>query len=204
MNNRQPDRPDLYRCDLFALVSYTPEPLRSWLMRLREVLPLEASSEPHITILPPRPLTLALDEAQEKIASVLDTCPRFEIELSGIRAFPETNVLYLDVSEGAHTLRRLHSQLDTGGFRFEERFDFHPHVTIGGPVPPAELEALSSKAAEAWRTSLCPSRFGIEELSFVSIQGNGARAAWRRLWAHKLNGNAIHPAPARAATSQTS
>ena len=203
MNDRQPDRPDLHRRDLFALVSYMPEPLRSWLVRLRELLPVEASSEPHVTILPPRPLTLPLNEAQEKIASVLDNCPRFEIELSGIRAFRETNVLYLEVSDGAHMLRRLHSQLDTGEFRFQECFDFHPHVTIGGPVAPAEMEALSSRAADAWQSSLCTPRFAIEEVSLVSIQGNGARRAWRRLWTHKLNGDVIRTESVRAATNQT-
>lgn len=200
MNDRQPD------ChDFFALVSYTPEPLRSWLMTLRESLPVEANSEPHVTILPPRPLTVGPDEAQQKIASVLDSCPRFEIQLSEICAFPETNVLYLDVNEGAETLHKLHSQLNAGEFYFQECFDFHPHVTIGGPVPPAELETVSSKAAEAWRTALCPARFEIQEVSFVSIQANEARRTWRRLWTQKLNANTPAAKPIRAAaTSRTS
>ena len=190
--------------DLFALVSYTPEPLRSWLVQLRELLAIQANSEPHITILPPRPLTLPLDEAQEKIASVLDGCPRFEIELSGVRSFAGTNVLYLDVSDGANTLRRLHAELNAGEFCFQEDFDFHPHVTIGGPVPSAQMEEVSAKAAEAWQNSLCPARFAIEEISLLSVQGNGGRGAWRRLWTHKLNGRVIGPEQFRsAATSRT-
>jgi 2'-5' RNA ligase len=182
-----------------------PEPLRSWLVRLRNSLPVEANSEPHVTILPPRPLMVPLEEAEQKISSILDCCPTFEIEFSGIRAFPETNVLYLDVDQGAVMLRDLHSQLNAAEFYFQECFDFHPHLTIGGPVPPAELEAVSSKAAEAWRTSLCPARFQIEEVSFVSILDNEARRAWRRLWTHKLTGTRVSPEPIRAAaTNRTS
>ena len=37
------------RCGLFALVSYIPDPLGSFLQGLREILPNNDSSEAHIT-----------------------------------------------------------------------------------------------------------------------------------------------------------
>src|ERR1700761_1240736 len=122
------------RQNLFTLVTYTPEPLRSWLTTLRNSLPVEATSQPHITILPPRPLTLPVNDAKREITSILKRWQRFEVELSGIQVFPGSNVLYLEVSEGESELRRLHSELNTGDFAHDEIFEFHPHVTIGGPV----------------------------------------------------------------------
>jgi 2'-5' RNA ligase len=190
--------------NLFTLVSYTPEPLRRWISRLRKTLPVAAGSQPHITILPPRPLTIAMEEAKEKLTATLAHWKSFEIELSGVRVFPNTAFLYLEVSHGSSTLSRLHAELNAGEFAHEEVFEFHPHVTIGGPVPQEDLERIQQKAAEAWQNSHRPCRFSIKEIAFVSIAAEGKHGDWRRMWAHKLARPKTHTQTARAlVTSQT-
>jgi 2'-5' RNA ligase len=172
--------------NLFTLVSYTPEPFRSWLVNLRQELGVHASSEPHITMLPPRPLTMSVDDAQAQITPILSHWRSFEIELFAVHAFPGTNVLYMDVSDGSETLRRMHAELNVGDFEHAEMFEFHPHVTIGGPIEESELETVSARARAAFENSMCPCRFEIREIAFVSIQTPCAGAEWRRLWSQTL------------------
>jgi 2'-5' RNA ligase len=172
--------------NLFTLVTYTPPPLRNWVARLRRQLQVEANSQPHITILPPRPLLMPVEKARQKITSILDGWQSFEIELSDVRVFPETNVLYLEVTEGSGTLRRLHAELGVGDFAHEEPFEFHPHVTIGGPVPQEHLATLVHIAADSWKHARCPCRFAIDEVAFVTLSANRQRDDWCRLWAHNL------------------
>lgn len=186
--------------DFFALVTYTPEPLREWLLQLRRSLPVESSSEPHITILPPRPLMLPAPEAWQKITSILNGWAPFEVELSEVQVFPETNVLYLQVSDGYTILEDMHSTLNTGDFFHEETFSFHPHLTVGGPVPVQDLQQIHRKAIQAWEASGCPCRFKVEEFAFVCISTSEHGREWNRLWMHKLPGAKVQQ---RAAGTHT-
>lgn len=189
--------------NLFALVTYTPEPLRNWLSGLRQLLPLPATCQPHITILPPRPLVMTVDDARKKITSILTPWRSFEIELSGVSVFLGSNTLYLDVRGGSSKLRRLHKELNTGELAHDEIFEFHPHVTIGGPVLHENLEAISRSVREEWQKSSVASRFQIEEVAFVSIAANGNSGDWHRLWEHKLDIAQVSGRAAHAAVSQT-
>lgn len=188
----------------FTLVSYTPEPLAHWLTQLRRLLSVTATSQPHITILPPRPLNMPVAVAKRKIRSLLAGWYKFDVELSDLRVFPSSSVLYLDVNDGSNSLRRLHSELNSGNFAHEEVFEFHPHVTLGGPVAPENLESVYRKAAEAWNSARCSARFTIEEVVFVSIATSGCNGEWRRMWAQSLGTEKKHQLAARAAvTNQT-
>jgi 2'-5' RNA ligase len=190
--------------NLFTLVTYAPEPLSKWLTQLREFLPVAANCQPHITILPPRPLLMPIKEAKQKIKSILSPWRTFEVELSGVEVFPRSNVFYLEVSEGSSSLRRLHAELNAGDLAHEEPFAFHPHLTIGAPIRAEDLEAISRKAAKAWQTVRCACRFEIDEIVFVSIAANGKCGDWRRLWMHNLSTpHTLGRAAGAAITSQT-
>jgi hypothetical protein len=170
---------------------------------MRQLLSVEAGSQPHITILPPRPLTMPVEEAKQKLTSIFARWHAFYVELCGIEVFPGTNVLYLEVSEGGDMLSRLHAELNAGDFAHEELFQFHPHVTVGGPVPQEELGAIRRNAVDVWESHLRPCRFKIQEIAFVSIAAHGARGDWRRLWVHKLRNAKAYKQFAGAATTQT-
>src|SRR5690349_20174776 len=143
----------------FALVSYIPDPLGSFLHELRRSLPGEHNPQPHITILPPRPLKLPVDAASQKAQNILLRFAAFEVELSTLRSFPETNVLYLDIAKGNGALHDLHGALNADVLEHEEKFEFRPHLTLGGPVESAHLPWVRRQAETAWYSSDHPRRF---------------------------------------------
>ena len=186
---------------LFALVSYTPKPLANWLLRLRRSLPVAPASQPHITILPPRPLTIPLSEAKQTLTARLSSWKSFEVELDGVHVFPSSNILYLDVKDGSSTLRRLHAELNTGVLAHEECFEFHPHVTIGGPVASDDLGAILVNASQTWQSSPAPRAFRVEEVALVSISAGKTNKNSRRLWTHNLAVAGVYSLAAGASAS---
>jgi 2'-5' RNA ligase len=186
-----------------ALVNYIPDPLGAFLHSLRRLLPGEENPQAHITILPPRPLELPLESASLEARRVLNGFKCFEVELSSVRRFPDTNYLYLDIVEGTGTLHEMHEALNAGALRHVERFEYRPHLTIGGPVSEDALEAVQSKAERSWQASGCSPRLVVDEIVCLWLPHGGASSDWRRLWSHRLGGRAGKGAAA-GTTAQTS
>src|SRR4051794_28470576 len=118
----------------FALVSYVPDPLGTFLDNFRHSLAESDQTQAHVTILPPRPLRVPLETASEQATSTLRTFSPFEVELDAVCRFPRTDVLYVSVSIGNSAVRELHRALNTGSLADSEQFEFQPHLTLGGPV----------------------------------------------------------------------
>ncbi len=179
---------------LLALVSYIPDPLGSFLQDLRGHLPGMSNPEPHITLLPRRPLLQAaiphapppVDSASERALSILGGFTAFEVELSSVHHFAGTNVLYLDISDGSSRLHDLHRALNSGELAHDEEFEFRPHLTLAGPLPDAEVEAAEKRAQAAWSAAPCEKRFLLENVVCLWMSPAGAAGEWRRLWSHRL------------------
>jgi 2'-5' RNA ligase len=171
-----------------ALVNYIPDPLGSFLHSLRKILPGDENPQAHITILPPRPLKLPVESASVEARRVLDGFSRFEVELSSVCSFPETNYLYLDIVEGNCTLHEMHAALNAGELSYVERFEYRPHLTIGGPVGESSLELIRNEAEHAWQTSGCSPRLVVDEIVCLWLPPGAASSDWRRLWSHWLGG----------------
>lgn len=187
-----------------ALVTYIPDPLRSVLDQVREPLPGDHAPQPHITILPPRPLKLPVEEASQQTQSILRQFPAFEVELGRVRCFPETNFLYLDISAGDACLRRLHEMLNTGILHSGEEFEFRPHLTLGGPVPGPELDSVLHRAGTAWRSAGCPPRFTLDEIVLLWLKPESLQGEWLPFLTYSLEKAATAPRAARVAfTSRT-
>ena len=187
----------------FALVSYIPDPLGPFFQELRRALPGDESPQPHITILPPRPLTIPVEAASEQAREILVHFRAFEVELSEVRCFPETSVLYLDVGEGSETLYALHAALNANDLKHLEQFDFRPHLTLSGPIPAAGLGAAQQQAEKAWSGSGYASRFLLSELVCLWLSPEGGVGEWQRLWSQGLQPREAAPAAsASAATGQ--
>lgn len=180
----------------FALVSYVPEPLASFIYRLRGSLPGIGNPQAHITILPPRPLRLRVDTAAEQVRNALRNFPPFAVQLTRVSRFLETNFLYLEIGEGSSALHSMHNALNEGKLADEEPFEFRPHLTLGGPVPADCLEEASGRAEDLWRSAVCTPRFTLDEVVFLWLPPNSTQQDWERLWAQRLtsarpNGTAI-------------
>jgi 2'-5' RNA ligase len=178
-----------------ALVAYLPEPLGSFLRQLRSALPGEHNSDPHVTILPPRVLSIDIENASEHAFNVLQHFASFPVELSQVRSFPDTNILYLDVAEGESQLHRLHAALNAEQLAAAEKFHYLPHLTLGGPIVPEEMGAVTEQIESAWSSIPVETRFYVTEVVCLWQAPNELQREWRKLWTRKLEqaeGKAAH------------
>jgi 2'-5' RNA ligase len=152
---------------LFALVTYLPEPLASFLDALRLELTPACNPHAHVTILPPRPIYDDLKTAVRQISEDLKGAAPFRVELGAIEIFEATHVIYLGLARGASELRRLYRALNCGCLKYSENFPYHPHITIAQNIPPEETARLAPIATETWARFSGPRGFTVSELSFV-------------------------------------
>ncbi len=183
MKTRLSDRPEW---GSFALVAYIPEPLGTFFHALRQALPGDEKPQAHITVLPPRPLRAAMDLVSREAQGVLTRFPQFSVELSDVKAFPETNILYLDISEGNEKLHQLHDALNSGLLEHEENFDFLPHLTISGPIPGHNLAKFREQATNAWQKQKGKRSFTVTEVVALWQPQYTSPDDWNRMWTQKL------------------
>jgi 2'-5' RNA ligase len=176
---------DVQQWGLFALVSYVPDPLGSFLSELRRSLPGDENPQPHITILPPRPLLLPAETAWLEAKDKLQGRLQFEVELGEVRLFAETNILYLALSDGSSELRDLHTLLNADSLYHDERFEYSPHLTLSGPGN-GRTESEHSRAQHDWRASGLARRFTIADIVFLWQSAETRDKQWQRLWTYRL------------------
>jgi len=187
-----------FQWGFFALVSYVPDPLGSFLDDLRRTLGTDSNARAHITLLPPRSLRMPLEEATNTAGRILQSYSPFEIELRNVRQFP--NYLYLDVGAGNAGVRELHETLNSGKLTSIEDFPFLPHVTIGGPLPADAIEDAKTAAEEAWSWTDCSKRFTIDAVACLWAATLATPFDWRLACRHNL---AEKTAVAAAVTNRT-
>ncbi|MES1257509.1 MAG: 2'-5' RNA ligase family protein [Acidobacteriota bacterium] len=159
----------------FALVSYLPEPLGSFLDRLRLDLDPGCKPHAHVTILPPRPFTDDLGHAIEHLKDEGRLFPPIDIQLGDVEIFPVSNVIFIGLAKGVRGVRKLHDVLDTGGLHYDCPFAFHPHITIGQDLKPECVREAARIAREKWAAYDGPRSFVVDSLSFVQ---NVAPGLW--------------------------
>jgi 2'-5' RNA ligase len=197
--------PEAHPWGSLALVTYIPDPLCSLLQDVRDVLPGNDDLPAHITLLPPRRLRVPVETASTLVHAALGRFSAFDVELSRVRRFDQTNFLYLDLSEGDAHVHDLHDALNTGDLADIEEFEFRPHLTLGGPVAAAELEFAQHQAELTWDGAPCSPRFTIDEIAFLWLGPDSSQREWRRLWTHRLSAKAeLSSAAAAAVASRTS
>jgi len=154
-----PSVPPEARLNIFALVIYIPNPLGRFLDDLRRELTPHANPRAHVSVLPPRPLNVAWGVAAAQVRAMLEACAPFEVELTQVRTFPATDVIYLEVGAGASALENLHGAIDHGDLRFAEPFPYCPHVTLAQEIPAERLAELEGTARRRWREFAGERRF---------------------------------------------
>ena len=153
--------------NVFALVIYVPDSLATFLDDLRRELVPQCNPRAHVSVLPPRPLAVDWTLASAQVRSLMEVWSPFEIELTDIRTFPATDVIYLELGDGAAELRRLHDAMDSRFLAFQEPFAYHPHVTLAQEIPQSEVASLFEKASARWKEYDGPRRFRAERAVLV-------------------------------------
>lgn len=95
----------------------------------------------HITLVFPFENEMSNEELAEILEVRLKQVKPFEIKLRGISKHEDTfgNHLFIDVSQGAETIRSIHRLLYDNEFRaFDSGLHYIPHITIG-KFPTTEL-----------------------------------------------------------------
>jgi hypothetical protein len=171
------------RLNIFALVIYIPDPLGKFLDDLRrELVPLY-DPHAHVSVLPPRSLTVTWQRASADARSILEACPPFDVELTDVRSFPVTDVVYLSVGDGAAELRRLHASMCKSSLYFDEPYPYCPHVTLAQEIPHERASETEELARRRWIEFRGPRRFRVERAVFVQ---NTVRDCWLDLAEYEL------------------
>lgn len=174
------------------MVCYVEEPQKRFLDSLRSSIPGRKSAPVHITILPPRPLRFSIDRACNLVAELVHRLTPFVAELSEVRCFSETDFIYLDIAEGSGTLREIHQNLNSGELRYNELYEFRPHLTLGGPILQSSLHAERQRIETEWNSSACPRRILIHELVCLWIAPQAVRPEWIRYQSFFLRSGATN------------
>lgn len=155
------------RINSYALVSYIPEPLAGFLNRLRQELVPNCFLRAHVTMLPPRPACADVDSIWRDLRAAAANFPAFDVELSQVEVFPVSDVIYVSIGNGEEQLREMHSALNIGGVKFQEPFEYHPHVTLAQNLKPDELDELIRVARSRWKEFAFKRTFRVDTLTFV-------------------------------------
>ena len=155
------------RLNLFALVIYIPDPLGRFLDDLRRELVPHDNPHAHVSVLPPRPLAVDWQVASQQVRALTDAWTPFDVELTEIRVFPVTDVVYLELGRGGSELQRMHTAMDCNALEFPEPFVYHPHVTLAQEVKAQQVTALRESAVRRWREYSGPRHFRAERAVLV-------------------------------------
>ena len=152
---------------VFALVMYLPDPLGRYLDDLRRELAPCCNPHAHVSVLPPRPLAVEWQVAAGQARALTEAWAPFDIELAGPEIFPVTDVIYLEIGAGAAELRRMHAALNAGALKFDEPFEYHPHITLAQDIPQQEVPAVYELARRRWQEYGGSGVFRAERTVFV-------------------------------------
>jgi 2'-5' RNA ligase len=154
------------RTNSFALVSYIPEPLASFLDRLRQELVPDCYLRAHVTVLPPRPVSDP-EAAWGALTNAISRVQPFEVRMTDVEVFPVSDVIYINVGAGHEQLRHMHDALAVDGLQFQEQFEYQPHVTLAQDLKPGQLDQLAALARLRWAEFASGKSFWVEKAMFV-------------------------------------
>lgn len=170
----------------FSLVSYIPGELGEFLDGLRRELVCGCTAQSHVTVLPPRPLSVETKTAEAEIASKIIEFTPFEIELPRLRIFEETSVIFADVGLGRDRLLELHDVFNRDELGCDEPFDYYPHVTLAQGISPEQVGEIFEAASRRFQ-DVRERTFVVDHLTFVQ---NTVGNCWMDLSDWSLRGAA--------------
>jgi 2'-5' RNA ligase len=169
------------RLNIYALVIYVPEPLGEFLDDLRRELVPHYNPHAHVSVLPPRPLAVDWQTASAQLRAAADRWNVFHVKLTQIEIFPVTNVVFIQIGDGAEQLNRMHAEVNRDGLEFQEPFVYHPHITLAQEIPPENVREVHELARRRWAEYRGSREFRADRAVFVQ---NTAGNCWVDLAAY--------------------
>ena len=164
----------------YALVAYVRNALGRFVEEMRcDLHPEHTHLAAHITILPPRYLSIPEDQAIQILQRELPNTDAFDVSLDHVASFyPVTPTVFLEVASAIPRLRELHDRLNRGPLAYKEEWPYAPHLTIVKMPEMGQTDAALAEARLRWERYHGPRIARIEELTFVR---EGAQQAWEDL-----------------------
>jgi 2'-5' RNA ligase len=151
----------------------------------RELVP-GCNPHAHVSVLPPRTLGADWQAAGEQVRRCAGEWAPFEIRLGGIRRFPVTNVVYIELASGADEFHEMHACMNHGTLESSEPFEYHPHITLAQEIPLENLDEVDRLAHQRWAEFKGPRSFTADRIAFVR---NTIGNHWVDLAEFSLNGS---------------
>ena len=178
--------PSSDRINSFALVSYISGRLGDFLTGLRAELVPGCAVPAHVTILPPRPISVDADEAGRSLRGSIGSYAPFTIEIHDIDVFAVTSVVFAEIGIGRKDLRRIHDELNSGAVYYKEPYSYHPHITLVQNVDREIVPELFQTARRRWQEASLPRVFVVDTMHFVQ---NTVQNQWIDLMGYELDGD---------------
>ncbi len=171
--------------DSFSLVAYLPEPLASFIEKLRQEVEPTSEVRGHVTVLPPRwlPEGATLETAWNDLQALLQNRSPFRLSLGAVRVFDQSGVVHLTIGKGLPELARLHTALCHKCFEGAERFEYRPHVTLAHLTDPKAVAAAKQLAKERWAEYTEDRSFAVERLTLVKFT---TAKRWQNLYQYTM------------------
>jgi 2'-5' RNA ligase len=176
------------RLNVFALVIYIPPPLGRFLDELRRELVPHYNPHAHVSVLPPRPLRVDWEAASGEARALTEGWPPFDVELTTIEVFPKTDVIYIEIGQGAEELYSLHSAMNRSALEFQEPYPYRPHITLAQDVCRDRVAELTELARLRWAEFRGPRTFHADRAVFVQ---NTVANCWLDLAEYSLGAVAV-------------
>ncbi|WP_100447691.1 2'-5' RNA ligase family protein [Glycomyces xiaoerkulensis] len=129
-----------------------PQPWRDRLDKARIASgdPLGGAIPAHLTLLGPTEIGAdALGALEAHLASVAGRTRPFQLHLRGTGSFrPVTDVVFVAVVDGIAVCEQLEAAIRGGPIEREQRFPYHPHVTVAQDVGQDSLDRTFRELAE--------------------------------------------------------
>jgi 2'-5' RNA ligase len=151
----------------FSLVAYLPDPLGEFIGQLRRELVPDCVARAHVTLLPPRALQCAAPPVLGHIRRALESFQPFHVEFGDVRFFPDTNVVYLSITQGQPQFEELHAVLNSGTAGCTEAHPYHPHLTLAQQIDPGAMAAAGELVSRRWQEFRYSRGFLLDAVTFV-------------------------------------
>jgi 2'-5' RNA ligase len=165
-DNKREQRFDSYD-PVFALVSYLPDSLATYLDELRSRLVPTNCLVSHLTILPPRPISHTPEAAFQQILEQSKLFGPFEVELGEVEIFDASSVIYIGLKRGRERLVEMHDALNVQDLDYKEPWPFHPHITLAQNFDPVQLAEKKAIAEQVWAAWPGSRKVMVEKVCFV-------------------------------------
>jgi 2'-5' RNA ligase len=112
------------------------------------------------------------------------------VQLTEVRVFPGSDVIYLALAADVDRIAEMHAVLNTNGLESAEAFEFVPHITLAQELQPGEVGALADIAKKRWAEYPHQRAFRLETITFVqNTEGNN----WIDLSEYRLGTGHVQP-----------